>query len=306
MAGPRLLVDSPSPTNPLPYGLLSVAEPVTDRAGGKWENGITWEASCIVTGGTFTTYDECITVTGAGAPTPPPPPAKSDNVDRSLRGATPFTVFTRFDCSVVGDSRVARNQAEDALAKVEGWQVERAVWTGLAGGQVTVWPHLAANADVTLTDQFNPVILQTASTPVTGSAMKMTLALGLLEEAMGICFGGQGVVHIPAHAFPVLAGAFGEMLTQDSSGHLRTQRGNLIAVGTGYPGTSPAGAARPSQTQTWIYGTAPVFAFRSPIRVIGDGAQMDRANNTRSLIAERTYLVGWECCQFAALVDLNA
>lgn len=307
MSGPRLIIDTPAEFQPLPYGLLSVVtEPQVN--GTHWQNGVTYATNCVVTGGAFTTYDECIAVTGTGGSAPPAPAAKADNVNYpNLRAATPFTVYAEFDCTPVGigEDDAMRRIAEDALARVQDWQVERAVWTGQAGGRDIVHPYLASDAEVVLNESV-PVLLDTAAVTVTGTAVKMTVALGLIEEALAKCSGGRGVIHVPRHAFPVLAGAFAGMFDPDSSGRLMTKAGNLIAVGTGYDGSSPAGVARTSPGQTWIYGTGPVFGLAGPVRILGEGNQIDRAENTRRVIAERTHLIGWECCHFAALVDLTA
>lgn len=312
MSGPRLIIDTPAQHEPLPYGLLSVAtEPAV--SGTHWQNGVTYATNCPVTGGAFATYDECIAVTGAGGLAPAAPAAKSDNVAYpNLRAATPITVYAEFDCAPIGFVNGEMQQiAEDALARVTDWQVERAVWTGnVLGGnppsaQNIVHPHLASSAEVMLTETV-PVMLESAAVTVTGTAVKMTVALGLIEEALARCSGGRGVIHVPRHAFPILAGAFGGLFEPDASGRLSTKAGNLIALGAGYDGSSPSGVARTSPGQTWIYGTGPVFALAGPVRILGEGSQIDRAENTRRVIAERTHLVGWECCHFAALVDLTA
>lgn len=308
MTGPRLLIDSPAGHEPLPYGLLSVVQTPNVQSG-HWQNGVTYATNCPVTGGSFTTYDECIAVTGVGGGQPPAPAAKADNIAYpGLRAATPFTTYVEFDCAQIGfdGEQEMRRVATDALERVEPWQVERAVWTGQAGGQAIVHPHLASNTEVVLTETV-PVLLDAAAVVVTGSGgvgVRMTVALGLLEQSLAECSGGRGVIHIARHAFPVLAGAFAGLI-QEEAGRLRTAAGNLLAVGTGYTGGSPAGAARTSPGQTWIYGTGPVFALRGAVQVLGGGGQLDRTENTRRMIAERTWLLGWECCHFAVLVDLT-
>ena len=50
-----------------------------------------------------------------------------------------------------------------------------------------------------------------------------------------------------------------------------------------------------------------MFAYRSPTLSISEPRDaLDRANNTLTLLAERTFLVGWSCCQFGVSVDLGA
>lgn len=304
MPGPRLLVDPPAFT-PTPYGLTSVVDwrPVgADIA--HWQNGVTYEPTCSpsISGFGATTYDECIAVTGIGAP--PAPAAKADNVDKIFRGATPFTCYVEFDCAAVGnDDALAR--AQDALARSEGWQVERAFWTGKAGGgpvgtTAVVWPHLASNAQVL---DANGYVLSDAATQVTGGATPLHVveALGLLEGQFADCYAGAGVIHIPQRALPTLD-AWG--LVKTSGNVLKTLNGNRVAVGAGYPGTSPAGAS-PAAGSVWIYATGAPFGYRGAVRMLGTGGQMDRAKNTVKMIAERTYVLGYDCCLVAALVAIS-
>lgn len=297
MPGPRQPVDPPRFT-PSPYGLLSVAELRGDQGDPHWQNGITYEDRCPTNTMGGSTYDECITVTGAGAP--PPPPAKADNWNRVFRGATPFTVFTQFDCSPVGMAQ-AQDAAETALAQAESWQVERAVWTGRAAGVANaVFPHLAHSA-APINDA-QGLLLQSQVTLISGGPFEIKRGLGALEGALADCFNGQGVIHVPQLALPTLAGTVGNVERRGTQ--LLTANGNLIAVGAGYPGTAPDGTAATTGT-TYLYATGPLIAYRSGPRVIGYGPDaMDRAENTMKLLAERTFLVGWSCCHLAVQVNL--
>lgn len=290
MAGARQIVDPPAFTT-LPYGLWDAAQHPTPPA--HWQQGVTWIERCP-TGGT--TYDECISVTGTGAP--PAPGAKADNVDQTYRGATPFTVYARFDCSPIGVAD-AENVARDALARVEQQQVEAAFWTGTAGGQALVFPHLAANTEVL---DAQGIVLQTvASECVTGT--DVVRGLGELEQCLADCYAGQGLIHIPRSALPTFAAW---NLVREVDGQLLTPAGNVVVVGGGYTGSSPAGAA-PAAGTTWIYATGAVFGYRSDeVFFTRLGESLDRAENTIAMLAERTYLLGFECCHLAALINLGA
>jgi hypothetical protein len=289
---PRQVIDPPA-FSPLSFGLLSVVQtPPPD--GVHWRNGVTWQDRCLVDMGA-TTYDECISVTGTGAP--PEPSPKSGNVDQTLRGATPVTTYTEFDCSPVGNPE-ATKIASDALNQSSPWQVERAFWTGSAGGQDVVFPHLAADAQVL--DVQDIVLQSAASIPVTGS-FDAAEGLGLLEAGLADCYGGAGVIHIPRFALPTFQ-AWG--LLDNRAGVLRTTNGNLVAVGSGYPGTSPAGVA-PASGTSWIYATGPVFAYVGDVKVNSVRDSMDRAENTIKMIAERTYVLGYSCCLFALNISLG-
>ena len=289
MAGARQIVDPPTFTS-LPYGLWDAAQkPATSSP--HWQQGITWIERCP-TGGT--TYDECLSVTGTGAP--PEPAAKTDNVDQTFRGATPFTVVAEFDCSPVGLGDAA-TVAGDALARVEAQQVEAAFWTGTAGAQTLVFPHLAANAEVL---DAQDIVLQTVASPaVTGA--DAAHALGELEADLADCYSGQGIIHVPRVALPTLAAW---NLVEERDGRLYTTAGNLVVVGGGYTGSGPDGSA-PAAGTAWIYATGAVFGYRGDVQVTSPRDSIDRSANTMRMIAERTYVLGFECCHLAAHIVLG-
>jgi hypothetical protein len=254
------------------------------------------------------TYDECIATTGAPDGPVPEPSVKDANVDSVLRGATPFTPYVRFDCSPVGNEE-ARRVANDALARSEAWQVERAFWTGVADGQDVIFPHLAANAEV---EDGQETLLQTAASPVvTGGAVDIVSGLGLLEQALADCYGGVGVIHVPAKLLPTLDGngllrpVQGRDVGSGQFGRqLQTLNGNLVAIGAGYPGTGPDGTD-PGDDASWMYATGAVFMYRSEAKIHTDAQSLNRDNNTLEMIAERTYVLGWDCCHLAVLVNLG-
>lgn len=303
MAGARQVVDPPQFT-PAPFSLLTAVEWVPSNDP-HWMQGITYEPNCPNTMGAAT-FDDCISVTGVGG-APPPEAALANTLGSFVRAATPFTVYAEFDCSTVGNDQ-AQAKATNALAQAEAWQVERAFWSGVAANQTVVFPHLAANAAITET---GGTLLQSAAVDVSvtgtgspgvgGDFMNPATALGLLEQALANCYGGVGVIHVPAVALPSIAGML------DISGpRLVTKRGTIVAVGGGYPGTSPAGVARPTNT-AWMYATGKVFGYRSAVRIRAPqgAAALDRATNTMRMIADRTYVIGWDCCHFAVPMALG-
>lgn len=285
----RQLVELPAAFTPLPYGLWdSIQHPAP--GGAHWQQGITWIERCP-TGDT--TYDECLAVTGTGAP--PEPPAKTANVDQTFRGALPFTVYAEFQCSPVGIPE-AESIASDALTRVEQQQVEAAFWTGAAGGQPVVFPHLAADTEVLDGD----IMLQpVASAVVTGA--DVVHALGVLEQELADCYAGQGLIHVPRVALPTLAAW---NLVREVDGRLLTTAGNVVVVGDGYTGTGPDGTT-PAAGTTWIYATGAGWGYRSDVYVSRLRDSLDRSSNTISMLAERTYTVGFECCLLAAHIVLG-
>jgi hypothetical protein len=286
----RQLIDLPTVFTALPYGLWDTIQ--TPSSGDShWQNGVTWVERCP-TGAT--TYDECLSVTGVGAP--PEPPAKTANVEQSMRGALPFTVHAEFECSPVGLAG-AEAIASDALTRVEQTQIETAFWTGTAGGQAVVFPHLGAATEIVDGD----VILQPVASPVVTGA-DVAHALGALEQELADCYKGQGVIHVPRAALPTLD-AWG-LARDDGSGRLVTLAGNLIVAGTGYTGSGPDGTA-PAEGTTWIYATGAVWGYRSAPDVSQLRDSLDRTSNTLRMQAERTYLISFECCLLAAHIVLG-
>ncbi|MFM9656836.1 hypothetical protein [Streptomyces scabiei] len=285
----RQLIELPVAFTALPYGLWdSLQTPSPD--GVHWQNGITWEERCP-TGDT--TYDECLAVTGTGAP--PEPDAKTANVDQTNRGATSFTVYARFDCSPIG-LRDAQTVAQDALTRVEQQQVEAAFWTGMAGDQPVVLPHLAADTEVLDGD----VVLQTAASPVVTGA-DVAHALGLLEQELAECYSGQGLIHVPRSALPTLSAW---NLVRDDGGRLVTAAGNLVVAGSGYTGSGPDGSP-PAAGTTWIYATGAAWGYRSDVFISQVRDSLNRSSNTLQMLAERNYLIGFECCHLAAHIVLG-
>jgi hypothetical protein len=208
-------------------------------------------------------------------------------------------VYTEVDCSPVDFYNRSDQIAMQSLLDVEDYQVEKAFWTGTAAVGNAVLPHLAANAAQTDAFSQSTITLQIAATTVTGTAVNIVDGLGMLEQALGQCFVGAGIIHVPPNALPVLD-ALG--LVYSDGSRLRTRRGNLVAVGSGYPTTSPAGVAAPFG-QSWIYATGPMFMYRSaPKLVAAPKESFVRSTNLVKAIAERTYVLGFDCCLYAVLV----
>jgi hypothetical protein len=287
----RQLIDLPTVFTALPYGLWDAVQ-AAGSDGPHWQNGVTWIERCP-TGDT--TYDECIAVTDTGSA--PEPPAKTPNVDQDYRGALPFTVIAEFQCTPVGLGD-AQTVARDALARVEQHQVEAAFWTGAAAGQQVVFPHLAADTEVL----DGEVVLQPVASPtVTGA--DVAHALGVLEQELADCYKGQGLIHVPRSVLPTLA-AWKLARLDETSGRLVTPSGNLIVAGGGYTGSGPDGAA-PAAGTSWIYATGAAFGYRSDVHLTQIPDSLNRTSNTLRMQAERTYLIGFECCLLAAHIALG-
>lgn len=290
MPGPRMIVPPPTFID-RSYGLWSVVDDrsaqVTEE---HWRNGVKWQQVCGQGG---TTYDPFCLETS--------PTAKADNMTTPNQAASPMVPFAQVDCSPVGYTDAEHEaRASQALSQIEAWQVERMFWTGAAGGDAgVVFPHLAATAAVVDVSETVTINLQCATTTVTGSvALDVTEGLGRLESALAACWNGQGVIHVPL--------VLGQMLwranaVKANGPRLQTQTGNLVALGAGYPGTGPDGSPPPLNS-VWVYATGPVFGYRSAAERFSFRDSLDRSENTARMIAERTYVVGFDCCCLYAVV----
>jgi hypothetical protein len=289
-----LPVAGPSFTLP-PYGLESVVEWRTGDAP-HWQNGVEWQTVCADTN---STYDECVTgnAVGDGAPVSEPP-AKDPTASLGTYGATPFTVFAEIDCSAVGFYEGSTDIVEDAFARDESRRLEEIFWTGIVAGTADLaLPHLMDTTPIVVTgDGGADVTLQMVTTVVTGGT-SAAIALGLLEDAFADCYGGTGILHVTPLVAELLAEA--HLLVPDGD-QLFTVAGNRVVIGRGYPGTGPDGGAG-----NWMVITPQIFGYRSDIRSFEQETTLDRSVNTVHAIAERTYLLGYDCCLFAVSVSIT-
>lgn len=283
MTAARLLVAPPVRTL-LPYGLMSVAQSPTLSDNVHWQNGVRFEP------------DTCNRANITTTDCPEPPADKIPTDPRGYRGSNPFTVYTMPVCSPIGYIDEAEKHALAALTSGEARTVEREFWTGEFG----TTPHLAEDTAVTGSDG---AIEQSAATVlVTGASVDVVEGIALLEEALAECYGNEGVIHVPRSVLTHMSAW--SVATRDGS-RLRSPSGHLIAAGAGYPGTSPSGAQPPAGVR-WIYGTGAVFVQRTePIVPASRPSDIvNRLKNDVILVAERTYVIGWDCCHFAIPINI--
>lgn len=281
MAG-RFYVAAP-PFTPSPFGLLSAAT-LIDEADPHWRNGV--QAELQTCRPASLTYDGCVSVTdpeGATNPTKTAPRGVTTAVSE------PFTLYGAFHCAPVGhapDDVQAR--AGEALVRGEGRTLERVFEIG--------YSDLNGEAALDATDTINPNLNDAATTVVGGGPYSPVDALGILEKKIGLCYGGVAVIHMDRYLATLLA--TNGSVYRDGN-RLRTQIGSLVAAGTGYKG-SGAGAV----ANEWMYATGAVTVRRSPVEYVGDfSSSINRATNDVLFIAERTYVVSTDCCQFSIQTD---
>lgn len=288
---PRKYVDPPT-RQPLPYSLVQMTD-WRDSNDPHWQAGIEWQSLC---GNSATALDYC--VTGAALPA-----QKVDTGGLEPRAANPFTVYAEIDCSPVGTHwERGMADARRLLEQSEAHAVEQAFWTGTAAGVTnTVYPRLAADTAVYDTGSSFRVQLQTVAVVVTGGlGVTPALGMGALEDAAADCYHGVVTIHVPMIAIPSL---MHRGIIQRDGARLRTISGNTVVVGAGYANTSPAGVAA-GVGQAWIYSTGTVFGYRSSVKTFMREQSLERSTNTLKAIAERTYVLGFECCHHAVLINI--
>lgn len=276
---------------PLQYGLLSVAQPVDDLDP-HWQLGVQYQPTPCDSA--LITLGQCPSVTGFGKD------SSSDGLP--ARGAQPFTLYASTPCSPVGFWATAEAEATAAFLAGEARALERAFWSGVVdtpSGEL-VYPHLAA--DTAVFDGTGFVNLQQVATIVV-TGVDIVEGLGALEGALADCYGGVGAIHAPREALAHFAANY---LVRPVGQQLQTFGGIPIAFGAGYDGSGPDGSAAPAGS-AWIYATGAISMRRNPsITITSDReAALDRSVNTLQLIAERTYVIGWDCCLLAVQVSLG-
>ena len=181
---------------------------------------------------------------------------------------TPFIVNGTFTCSPVGITlEEAEANAVESLQLHEEASVERVVWAGFE----------ASDEVDNLSDE--PVDAETA--------------LGFLEQYIGRVYGAQGIIHVPRWLAPRLGLEFrGQRLVTEN---LRTP----VVAGSAYGDISTEA--------TTLYATPAMVAYRSPAEIVGDATEsFDRRHNLVQVLAQRTYLLGFDTCPPASVqIDIT-
>jgi hypothetical protein len=268
------------------FDLLTTATQLDLAANAHWRMGLQWQPICPDANGTF---GECTSPDGTPLPAP-----KDETWGWETRGATPFTVYSRVDCAPVGQWSDLSSRNQQALLRSEARELERIFWTGEAedgSGTPSMWPHLAANVAVIDGDD----LIQPAATVVTAIPQTIAVGIGMLEAAMRECYPGIATLHVPINLGALMAEAY---LLEPRGGLMFTGSvGSKVVLGE-YPGTSPTGVDTPGVT--WVYATGAVFYQREAApHTFTPVESFDRDVNTLSMIAERTYVIGWDCCLLA-------
>lgn len=272
---PPVIVPSPSNGQPTRYGLLQAAVgpldlPVHGRSGGTQyvtsicAEGFGYEALCV----------DAL-------------PAKTFADSLSIVTGLPFVIYSTILCGSVGFTQTEFEAfAVARLKSVEQTVLEQIFSEGTFGQA----PSLANNTP--------------AATVVAGGGVTAVDVLSELENAVycTASYGSVAYIHAPIAVINELVSQ--HVLTWDGR-VWRTPLNSIVSAGC-YANLSPVGVA-PADGTFWMYATGQTTIWRTPdagVFVSPIEGSLDRTTNQQRLLAEREYVVTFECASFAKSVVL--
>lgn len=203
-----------------------------------------------------------------------------------------FNVFASEVCTPVGTTlQEAKRRVRTRLQLGEQTAVESALWGSTTANVTGIFEQMQAGGLVTA--------VAAASTVVEGVSLLEQTSVGLADgpiflharPRMAAYMGSKGVLD---------QGPFPPALPASAKALKRTHLGSTVVFGSGYRGSSPAGAAPDATTET-VYATGRIFIWQGPVEDGPPGgvdATLNRTTNQRTVFAWRTYGMSVEC--FAA------
>lgn len=266
----KAYVTVPGPVRvPHRFGLFS-AVPVVDVTDSHALMGVQWEPLTCASPKVLS--DGC-----------PCPPSKEFEPAPGVQQADPFVVMGSWACGLPGNSvDEAQRRARRHLELGEQQAVERAVWTGAAGAA----PWFAHE-----------------STPNLGTVHCATDLLAVVEDYAATHSTGAPLLHLPRPVLPYLAAD--RLVAPVGGTRLETGYGTPVVAGAGYveANIGPGGVPAPPGAW-WVYATGAMQVWRGPVITPPDPvAGFSRCNNEFVALAERIYLVGWDCFTAAVLFE---
>lgn len=268
-------VDAPLAVPPR-VSLLSAADivPVTDS---RWESGFTiWSEGCEVA----YTFPVC------------PADSVGDPKDSDGQGERidykPYVVYATDKCSTFPAAREFYDRAQRKLILAESTKLELELWTDASGSG---------------NPAFNDGTAVTLSAAGTQSASE---GLSILDQALGTCSSGRGMIHIRPFLMQQLL--FAQILRREGNVYL-SPMDNIVVPGRGYPGTGPANQA--IGATEWMFANTGIVKVRHTEIIFnppkGENALREgiaRDINERVVYAERVTHVALDntCCVFATEV----
>lgn len=275
---PVLLNAKPTPSSPLRYGLLQAAVgpldlPVHARNGGLQyvtslcADGFGYEIACIDAQADKASTFDLGTTTVVG---------------------TPFIIYATLQCGTVGfGSDELRALTMERLRGVEQGVLEEIFSTGTFGQSPAL---LAADGIAT----------------VVGGGTTAVEVVSELERAMycgDVKYGPVAYLHMPIPVFNELKSAHLIEFGPDNRWH--TPMGTVVSAGC-YAGNEPDGDV-PADGTFWVYITGQTAIWRtsdSDVQIAPVEGSLDRTTNQFLMMAEREYVLTYECGGFAKAVTL--
>lgn len=198
----------------------------------------------------------------------------------------PYAIWDGVKCSTFGsDSAELARRARAKLLTSTSHKVERELWTGAWSTAAGKTNHALASADAEQVDA--------------GTATPYLRALADLQQALGECAqGSRGMIHATTRTASIW---FAADAIRREGPLLLDPFDNIIVAGSGYTGSSPAGAVDATGDTAWAYATTMVDVRLSDV-IASD--HVDATNNTRMAIAYRLAAATWDdCCHLGVNVS---
>lgn len=282
---PAVVLESkPTESFPLRYGIFQASIGPLDIPGHARNGGLQYVTA--VCGEGFGYDNACIADLASKVAT------WTENGTTTVLGV-PFLVLATVQCGSVGyDFEEQKAFVMERLRSVEQSQVEEMFSTG-AGA---LFPALLT-ADGIET--------------VTGGGTTVVEVLSELERARycgtattDIQYGPRAVLHVP---IPVLNELKAQHVIEFDGTRWRTPLGTVVSAGC-YAGNDPDGVAA-ADGVFWMYITGQTTIWRSSDEFVMDNiapaeGSLDRTTNQFMMLAEREYVITYECGGFAKPVTL--
>lgn len=179
----------------------------------------------------------------------------------------PFTVFAFNEDSVPGRT-LAENEANAIERLVHGEQFQAEV-------------HLR-----------NLLVNATSASVIDATAFPSYIGLGYAEQLISEEYAAQGVIHMDRQTAMACS-----LYLRVEGGRMVTNLGTPVVVGAGY---SRAPFAPKNTAQIWASG--PLVMYRGDIDTRENA--INKPINSVSIIAQRDYVLGWDCSAFALNISL--
>lgn len=278
---PPVYVQKPTPSFPLRYGLLQAAVGPLDLPVHARNGGIRYITSLCAEG--FGYEIECIDDQNSKA-------SEFSLGTTTVTGA-PFIIAATVTCGTVGTTfEDQRALVMERLRGVEQAMLEEIFSTSAFG-------------------QSPGLITGDGITTVTGAGDTVVDVLSELERARYCGFTGNtaqygppGYLHV---AIPVFNALKAQHLIDFDGTRWRTPIGTVVSTGC-YANNTPAGAA-PADGVFWMYLTGQTTIWRTSdadVQIAPIEGSFNRTTNQMMMLAEREYVVTYECGGFAKPVTL--